>query len=100
MNNISQNVTKVKEAAKDVAIGAAVLAPVVGFMYLLTALIDNNYISRDTVADVFLVLVSVAACWTVGGCVQAVRRWQNYQREEQERKTQKAFEKLGNVGNE
>ena len=95
MNNILQNVTKVKEAAKDVVIGAAVLAPVVGFMYLLTALIDNNYISRDTVADVFLVLVSVAACWTVGGCVQAVRRWQNYQREEQERKTQKAFEKLG-----
>lgn len=96
MINISQNVTKVKEAAKDVAIGAAVLAPVVGVVYLLSVLIDNNYLTRDTVADAFMILAGVAACWTVGGAVQALKRWREMERAEQERKTQRAFERLGN----
>lgn len=95
MNNISQNVTKVKEAATEVAVGAAVLAPIVGFMYLLSVLIDNNYLNRDTVADAFLVIASIAVCWTVGGMVQAIKRWRAYERAEQERKTYQAFKKLG-----
>ena len=96
MTNISQNVTKVKEELKAVAIGAAVLAPVVGIVYLFSLLVNNGYLNEDTLANIFLVVSGFAACWTVGGAVQAVNKWREMKRAEKERKTQKAFEKLSN----
>jgi cobalamin biosynthesis protein CobD/CbiB len=96
MTNISQNVTKVKEEMKAVAIGAAVLAPVVGIVYLFSLLVNNGYLNEATLANIFLVASGFAACWTVGGAVQAANKWREMKRAEKERKTQKAFEKLSN----
>jgi hypothetical protein len=96
MTNISQNVTKVKEELKAVAIGAAVLAPVVGIVYLFSLLVNNGYLNAATLANILLVASGIAFCWTVGGAVQSVNKWREIKRAEKERKTQKAFEKLSN----
>ncbi len=81
---------------KAVAIGAAVLAPVVGIVYLFSLLVNNGYLNEATLANIFLVASGFAACWTVGGAVQAANKWREMKRAEKERKTQKAFEKLSN----
>lgn len=96
MINISLNVTRVKEELEAVAIGAAVLSPVVGIVYLLSLLVNNGHLNEETLANILFVASGIAVCWTVGGAVQSVNKWREIKRAEKEHKTQKAFERLSN----
>lgn len=95
MNNILQNVTKVKEEVKIIAVGAAVIAPIVGLVYIISLLIDNGVLNRDLVSNFLLAMSILFMCWGVGGMVQSIKRWRELERAEHERKTQQAFERLG-----
>lgn len=93
MINISLNVTRVKDELKNVALGAAVLAPVVGVWYLLAILVDNGYLNKETLVNGLMGLFIIAGCWTIGGAVNALHK---FYKSEKESKTRQAFERLGN----
>lgn len=95
MSNISQSVTKVKEEVKNVAVGAAVLVPVAGLFYIINLLIDNGLLDKDLVSNFLLGVSILLVCWTAGGMVQAYNKWREYAKADQERRTLRAFEKLG-----
>ena len=94
MSNISQNVTKVKNELKSIALGALVLAPLVGIVYILSVLVSSGYLDKDTLGNVFAGVAAIAICWTAGDAVKAIIKWRRYRQEQQDLKTEKAFERI------
>lgn len=94
MRNILQNATKVKDELKVIALGALVLAPLVGAVYSLSMLVDYGYLNKEILANIFAVIAAMALCWSVGGITHAIIKWRQYQQEQKELKTEKAFERI------
>lgn len=97
MSNILQNATKVKDELKLIVLGALVLAPLVGAVYTLSILVDYGYLNREILANIFAAITVIALCWAVGSAAHAIIKWRQYQQEQKELKTKKAFERISSV---
>lgn len=98
MINILQNVTKdnVLLQLKRIAVGAIVLVPVALIVGSIVYLISNGYINANTAFTVFQVITGLFMLWTIGGAYESYRAMKEFQQYQEERKTQRAFEKLSN----
>ena len=98
MINILQNVTKdnVLLQLKRIAVGAIVLVPVALIVGCIVYLISNGYINSNTAFAVFQVITGLFVLWSIGGAYESYSDMKRNQKEYEERKTQRAFERLGN----
>lgn len=98
MINILQNVTKdnVLLQLKRIAVGAIVLVPVALIVGCIVYLISNGYINANTAFTVFQVFTCLFILWTIGGAYESYKAMKDFERYQEERKTQRAFEKLSN----
>lgn len=98
MINILQNVTKdnVLLQLKRIAVGAVVLVPVALIVGSVVYLISNGYINANTAFTVFQVITGVFILWTIGGAYESYKAMKDFERYQEDRKTQRAFERLGN----
>jgi hypothetical protein len=98
MINILQNVTKdnVLLQLKRIAVGAVVLVPVALIVGSIVYLVSNGYINANTAFTVFQVITGLFMLWSIGGAYESYSVMKRNQKEYEERKTLRAFERLGN----
>ena len=92
------NITKdnVLLQLKRIAIGAALIAPLVGIAYLTVYLINNDYLDGNTIYYVLQTLLVMFMMWSMGGAYEAYKNLKRVEQEHKDNKTQRAFERLGN----
>ncbi len=92
------NITKdnVLLQLKRIAIGAALIAPLVGIAYLIVYLINNDYLDGNTIYYVLQTLLVMFMMWSMGGAYEAYKNLKRVEQEHKDNKTQRAFERLGN----
>jgi len=98
MTNILQNVTKdnILLQLKRTVIGAAIVAPFAGFVAFIAYLVTNGYLNATVIYVAFQTAMVCLVFWSLGGAYEAYKNMKRFQQEHEDRKTQKAFEKLSN----
>lgn len=97
MTSILQNVTKdnVLLQLKRIAIGAALITPLVSIAYLIVYLINNDYLDGNTIYYVLQTLLVMFMMWSMGGAYESYKNMKRVEQEHKDNKTQRAFRKLG-----
>jgi hypothetical protein len=98
MTNILQNVTKdnILLQLKRIAVGALLTIPlaiVIGVIAHLSAL---GIITPELILNGTITIFVILALWSIGNAYEAFSDMKRNQKEHEERKTQRAFERLGN----
>lgn len=98
MINILQNVTKdnVLLQLKRIAVGALVLVPLILVIGVIAYLISSGYINANTAFIIVQVIAVLFMLWSIGGAYESHLAMKRSQQEYEERKTLRAFERLGN----
>ncbi len=98
MTNILQNVTKdnILLQLKRIAVGAALVLPLAAIGFLVMYLVTNNYINGMTLYVSFQSAMIILVLWTLGGAYESYRAMKEFQQHQEDRKTERAFEKLSN----
>lgn len=98
MTSILQNVTKdnVLLQLKRIAVGAAIITPLVLIGYLISYLAANGYINGFAIFVGFQIIALIFVLWTLGGAYESYKNMKRVEQERKEYKTQRAFERLGN----
>jgi cobalamin biosynthesis protein CobD/CbiB len=98
MINILQNVTKdnVLLQLKRIAVGALVLVPLILVIGVIAYLISSGYINANTAFIIVQVIAVLFMLWNIGGAYESYSDMKRNQKEYEERKTLRAFERLGN----
>lgn len=94
MIDISQNVTKVKKELVRVVIGAGLLLPVAAVFCLMSFLVQQGYITTETVSSIFFTVSILFLLWTLGGAFESIQDFRKVQEEHKKQQTDRAFDKL------
>jgi hypothetical protein len=79
---------------KRVALGSAMAAPIAIIVYAVGYAITAGWLSEAVVINTIMVTLGVFFLWSIGGLFETVHNSRKAQKEYEEKKTMRAFEKL------
>jgi hypothetical protein len=98
MTNILQNVTKdnVLLQLKRIAVGGLLVIPLVIVIGVIVYLSALGIITPELILKGTTIIFVILMLWSIGGAYESYSDMKRNQKEYEERKTLRAFERLGN----
>lgn len=79
---------------KRVALGSAVAAPITVIVFAVSYAVTAGWFSEAIVVNIIRFTLGVFCLWSIGGLIESVYNSRKAQKEYEEKKTLRAFERL------